>query len=125
MMIAVACVFWIVAAWQLIHRQITRLRYARWIGLLSWGTILLAAGAFCFFISLGGNGWRTAPAGCFVLVLRFLLRRQMPHLAFWFPAPPAPSPRVLQRLNAPRKWEPLLWAFIYMGVWMFILGIQD
>ena len=124
-MIAVACVFWIAAAWQLIHRQITRLRYARWVGLLSWGTLILAAGALCFFVSLGGNGWRTAPAGCFVLALPFLLRRQMPRLAFWFPAPPAPSPKVVQRLNAPQKWEPLLWAFIYMGVWMYILGVQD
>jgi len=124
-MIAVACVFWIVVAWQLSHRQITRLRYARWVGLLSWGTLILAAGAFCFFVSLGGNGWRTAPAGCFVLALPFLLRRQTPRLAFWFPAPPAPSPKFVQRLNAPRKWEPLLWAFIYMGFWMFILGVQD
>jgi hypothetical protein len=124
-MIAVACVFWIVVAWQLIHRQITRLRYARWVGLLSWGTLILAAGAFCFFVSLGGNGWRTAPGGCFVLALPFLLRWQMPRLAFWFPAPPAPSPKIVQRLNAPRKWEALLWAFLYMGVWMVILGVQD
>jgi hypothetical protein len=123
--IAVACSFWIVAAWQLIHRTITRLRYARWVGLLSWLTIILAAGALYFFVSLGGNGWRTAPAGVFVLALPFFLRRQTPRLAFWFPAPPAPGTKIVQRLNAPRKWEALLWAFVYMGFWMFLLGVQD
>jgi hypothetical protein len=123
--IAGACSCWIAAAWQLIHRQITRLHYARWVGLLSWLTLILAAGALYFFVSLGGNGWRTAPAATFALALPFLLRRQTARLLFWFPAPPAPGTKSAPRLNAPRKWDALLWAFLYMGFWMFLLGVKD
>jgi hypothetical protein len=122
-LIAVACIFWIVAAWQLIHRRITQSRYARRIGILSGLTLILAVGGLCFFVSLGGSAWRTAPAAIFVLALPFLLCWQTSRLAFWFPAPPAPGTKSVSRLNAPRKWNALLWAFLYMGLWMLLLGV--
>jgi len=74
MLIAVACIFWIVAAWQMIHRRITQPRYARRIGILSGLTLILALGGLCFFVSLGGNAWRAASAAVFVLAQPFLLR---------------------------------------------------
>jgi hypothetical protein len=123
-LIATACIFWIVAAWQLIHRQITQPRYSRGVGILSWLTLVLAAGGLFLFVSFGGNGWRTAPAAIFVLALPFLLRQQTPRLAFWFPATPAPGMKSAPRLNAPRKWDALLWAFAYMAFWMLLLGVQ-
>ncbi len=123
MLIGVACYFWIVVAWQLIHRRITQLRYARRVGLLSWLTFILALGGLCFFVSLGGNPWRAAPAAVFVLAVPFLIRWQTSRLTFWFPAPPAPDTKSVSRLNAPRKWEALLWAVLYMGLWMLLLGV--
>ena len=123
-LIAVACVFWIVAAWQLIHRRITQARYGRRIGILSWLTLMLTVGGLYFFASSGGNAWRTAPAVVFVLALPFLLRWQSSRLVFWFPAPPAPGTKSVSRLNAPRKWDALLWTFLYMGLWMLLLGLE-
>jgi hypothetical protein len=122
-LIAVACIFWIVAAWQLIHRRIAQPRYARRIGILSGLTLILGVGGLCFFVSLGGNAWRAVPAAVFVLALPFLLRWQTSRLAFWFPAPPAPGTKSASRLNAPRKWDALLWAILYMGFWMLLLGV--
>jgi hypothetical protein len=122
-LIAVACIFWIFAAWQLIHRRVTQPRYARRIRILSGLTLILAVGGLCFFVSLGGNAWRTAPAATFVIALPFLLRWQTSRLAFWFPAPPAPGTKSVSRLKAPRKWDPLLWTFLYMGFWMLLLGV--
>ena len=124
MLIGVACYFWIVAAWQLIHRRITQLRYTRRLRILSWLTLILSVGGLCFFVSLGGNPWRTALAAIFVLALPFLLRWQTSRLAFWFPAPPVPGTKSASRLNAPRKWDALLWAFLYMALWMLLLGVQ-
>jgi hypothetical protein len=124
MLIGVACYFWIVAAWQLIHRRITQLRYTRRLRILSWLTLILSLGALWFFVSLGGNPWRTAVAAIFVLALPFLLRWQTSRLAFWFPAPPVPGTKSASRLNAPRKWDALLWAFLYMALWMLLLGVQ-
>jgi hypothetical protein len=123
-LIAGACIFWIVAAWQLIHRRITQPRYVRRIGILSVLTLILTVGGLWFFVSLGGNPWRTASAAVFVLALPFLLRWQTSRLAFWFPAPPVPGTKSASRLNAPRKWDALLWAFLYMALWMLLLGVQ-
>jgi hypothetical protein len=88
-LIAVACIFWIVAAWQLVHRRITQTRYARRIGIFSGLTLILAAGGLCLFVSLGGTAWRTAPVAVFLPALPFLLRWQTSRLPFWFPARPA------------------------------------
>ncbi len=123
LLIGIACYFWIAAAWQLIHRRITQLRYTRRLKILSWLTFILALGGLCFFVSLGGNAWRSAPAAVFVLAMPFLLRWQTSRLTFWFPAPPAPGSKSVSRLNAPRKWDALLWAVLYMGLWMFLLGV--
>ena len=123
--LAVAAICWIVAAWLVIHRTITRPRYERWVGLLSWVTLPLAAGGFYFFISLGKNGWRAIPAMLFVAGLPFLLHWQTTLLSFWFPAPPPPGGKNGQRLNAPRKWDALLWSFLYMGLWMVLLDLVD
>jgi hypothetical protein len=123
--LAIACVLWIVGAWQLIHRTITQARYRRGAGILAWLTVLLAGGGFYFFVSLGNNGWRAVPAILFVVALPFLLRWQTPRLAFWFPAPPLPVAKTAPRLNAPRKWDALLWTFLYMGLWMVLLGLMD
>ena len=60
----------------------------------------------------------------FVLALPFLLRWQTSRLAFWFPAPPVPGTKSAPRLNAPRKWDALLWAFLYMALWTLLLGVQ-
>ena len=122
-LIAVACIFWIVGAWQLIHRRLTQPRYARRIGILSGLTLILTLGGLCFFVSLGGDGWRIAPAVIFVLALPFLLRWQTSRIAFWFPAPPAPGAKSVLRLNTPRKWDTLIWTFLYMGLWMLLLGV--
>jgi hypothetical protein len=123
-LIAVNCIIWIVVAWKLIHRTITQPRFSQRIRILSWLTPLLAAGSFYFFVSLGGNALRAIPAIIFVAGLPFLLARQIPRLAFWFPAPPAPGTRSVSRLNAPRKWDALLWAVLYMALWMLILGVD-
>ncbi len=123
--LAVACVFWVVAAWKLIHRTITQSLYQRWTSILSWLTALLAAGGFYLFVSLGKGTWRALPALLFVVALPFLLRWQTPLLAFWFPAPRGPGTKFPDRLNAPRKWDALLWTFLYMGLWMVVLGLMD
>ncbi len=123
--LSIATVLWIVAAWKLIHRTITQTRFRRWVGLLAWLTVPLAAGGFYLFVSLGGNVWRALPAILFVVALPFLLRRQMSRLAFWFPAPPLPGRKLPSRLNAPRKWDALLWSFLYMGLWMVLLDLMD
>ncbi len=123
--LAFATVFWIVAAWKLIHRTVTETRYRRWVGLAAWLMLPLAAGGFYFFVSSGGNIWRALPAILFVVALPFLLQRQMPNLNFWFPAPPLPGRNLPARLNAPQKWDALLWAFLYMALWMVLLGLMD
>ncbi|MBA2436050.1 MAG: TIR domain-containing protein [Chthoniobacterales bacterium] len=123
--LAIACTFWIVVAWQLIHRKITQPRYLRMTGVLGWSTLLLAAGGFWVLVSLGGNVWRAMPAVLFVIALPFLLRWQRPRLAFWFPAPPSSGAKFPARLNAPRKWDALLWTFLYMGLWMVLLDLMD
>jgi hypothetical protein len=99
-------------------------RFRRWVGLLAWMTLPLAAGGFYFFISLGGNVWRAVPAIFFVVALPFLLRWQTARPAFWFPAPPGPGVKFPPRLNAPRKWDALLWALLYMALWMVLLGVD-
>ncbi len=123
--VAIAGVFWVVAAWQLIHRTIPERRYRRWVGLFSWLMLPLSAAGFYLFISLGNNGWRALPAILFVVALPFLLRWQTPRLTFWFPAAPPPGAKAAQRLNAPRKWDALLWTLLYMGLWMVLLGLTD
>ena len=122
--LSIATVLWIVAAWKLIHRTIAQNRYRRWVGLLAWLTLPLAAGGFYLFVSLGGNAWRALPAILFVVALPFFHRRQTARLNFWFPAPPLPGGKMKARLNAPRKWDALLWAFLYMGLWMVLLGVD-
>ncbi len=123
--IAIAAICWIVAASKLIHPTFTQPRFRRWVGLLAWMTLPLAAGEFYFFISLGGNVWRAVPAIFFVVALPFLLRWQTARLAFfWFPAPPGPGVKFPPRLNAPRKWDALLWALLYMALWMVLLGVD-
>lgn len=123
--LAIASVFWVVAAWKLIHRTVTHFLYRRWISILSWSTALLAAGALYLFVSLGKGTWCTLPALLFALALPFLLRWQTSLLTFWFPAPPVPGATLPDRLNAPRKWDALLWTFLYMGFWMVLLGQMD
>lgn len=123
--LAIACAFWIVVAWQLIHRKITQPRYLRMTRVLAWSTLVLAAAGFWVFVSLGNNGWRATPAVLFVIALPFLLRWQTPRFAFWFPAPPSSGAKFPARLNAPRKWDALLWSILYMALWMVLLDLMD
>ena len=123
--LTIAGVFWIVVAWRLIHRTLTERRYRQWVGICSSLTLPLAAGGFYFFDSLGHNVWRALPAIVFVVALPLLLRWQTARLAFWFPASPSPGAKTAHRLNAPRKWDALLWTFFYMALWMVLLGLMD
>ncbi|MEO8440290.1 MAG: toll/interleukin-1 receptor domain-containing protein [Spartobacteria bacterium] len=123
--IALTAVCWVVAGWQLIHRSITQPRYCRWVRLLAWWTLPVAAAALPFFFSLGKSAWRLLPAVLFLASLPFLLPRQAARLRFWLPAPRPPGGKIGQRLNAPRKWDALLWSFLYMALWMVILGLTD
>jgi len=91
---------------------------------LSYLTLHLPVGSLRISVSPGGNARRTSPAATPALALPFLLRWQTSRLAFWFPAPPVPGTKSASRLNAPRKWDALLWAFLYMALWMLLLGVQ-
>lgn len=75
-------------------------------------------------MSLGGNIWQAVPALLFIVALPFFIRWQRARLIFWCPAPP-PKGKLIPRLHAPMKWDALLWAFFYMGLWMALLGLVD
>ncbi len=122
--LGIASVLWIVPAWQLIHRTLTEPKYRRRIGLLSWSTLPLAAGGLYFYVSLGGNIWQAIPALLFFVALPFFIRWQRARLTFWCPSPP-PKGKLIPRLHAPMKWDALLWAVLYMGLWMAVLGLMD
>ena len=93
---------------------------ARWVGLLSWLTLILAAGWILFFHFVRRK--------CLARSSRGLLRR-CPAFSpsagkrrvslFGSRRRPAPGTNSVHRLNAPRKWDALLWAFLYMALWMY------
>ena len=123
-LIVVACCAWIACAWQLVHRTIIQKRFRRRLLVLVSANLILGGAAFSLFVSLGNNPLRVLLPAIFLLALPFLLRRQMSRLSFWFPAAHERGLKYVERLKPPRKWEPLVWTFIYMGVWMYLMGAQ-